>query len=104
MCRGRSGVDPGERASETMAMSKRERLFTYGCLLACGALAADHLAVTPYLDARAALIQKASARAHALEDARNLLAHERRLRGLLVAMGPSIELDASAAEVRLVRL
>jgi hypothetical protein len=87
-----------------MAMSKRERLFTYGCLLTCGILAADRLAVTPYMDARAALIQKATARGQALDDARTLLAHERRLRTLLAAMGPAIELDASAAEVRLVRL
>jgi hypothetical protein len=87
-----------------MAMTKRERLFTFGCLLTCGVLAADRLAVTPYMDARAALIRKADARAQALNDAQDLLAHERRLRRLLTAMGPTIELDASAAEVRLVRL
>jgi hypothetical protein len=87
-----------------MTLSKRERYILISCMLAGAIFVTDRLALGPYLDQRAALLDQKQQRSQKLNDATQLLNRERRLRRLLAAMGPSVEFDPSAAEVQLLHL
>jgi len=84
-----------------MAMSSRERFISFACVV-CGALlAADRLAWTPYIERRAVLLEQKENKTKAVNEAQQLLNKEKRLRAILAKMGPSVESDASTAEVQI---
>jgi len=87
-----------------MALSNRERYISFACALAAALLAVDRLVLTRYLDERAELVEMRQHKLKEVSDAELLLSRERRLRTILAKMGPSIESDASATEVRLLHL
>jgi hypothetical protein len=87
-----------------MALSNRERYISFACVLAGALLAVDRLAWTPYLDKRDQLLEMRQRKLKEVSDAELLLSRERRLRIILAKMGPSIQSDASVAEVRLLHL
>src|SRR5438876_1003116 len=87
-----------------MVISTRERYISFACVLAGALLAADRLAWSPYIDHRNELLEQKQVKIKAVADAQHVLNQERRLRRILTAMGPSVDLDASAVEVRLLHL
>lgn len=87
-----------------MAISTRERYISFACVLAGAILAVDQLAWTPYLEHRSELLEQRQNKLKEVTEARILLGREKHLRALLAKMGPSLESDASATEVRIFHL
>lgn len=87
-----------------MAMSRRERYILLVLGLVIGIVAADRLALSPYLAWRAERIARRDAGNRGLIEARQVLDREKRLRELLTKMGAAAASDSSTVEGRLLNL
>jgi hypothetical protein len=87
-----------------MAISTRERYISFACVFAGAILAVDRLAWTPYLEQRSHLLEQRQNKLKEVTEARLLLAREKHLRAIMAKLGPSMESDSSATEVRLFHL
>ena len=87
-----------------MTISNREKYFTIALLIACSIFALDRLALEPYLDRRAALLQQRQETSDHLAEARQVLRDQRRLAKEMAGMQSFFRLDPSAAEGQLLRL
>lgn len=87
-----------------MTISHREKYFTIALLIACSIFALDRLAIEPYLDRRAALLQQRQDTSDRLVEARQVLRDQRRLAKEMAGMQPFFRLDPSTAEGQLLRL
>jgi Tfp pilus assembly protein PilO len=87
-----------------MAISNREKYFTFALLLACALFVLDRIAIEPYLERRSALVQQRQKAQTSLTDAHQILRDERRLRKELAGMDAFFALDPSSAEGRLLQL
>lgn len=87
-----------------MAMTNRERAYGVVVLAACGVFALDRLALSPYLDYRASLVEDRQTKSAALADGRQVLRDARHLRVKLAGMDAPLRAAPSAAEDQLLRL
>ena len=87
-----------------MALSRRERTITVAALAVGSILALDRLGLSPYLERRQALADQIAQRTQDMNDARQLLQREQRLRQILTGMGQTLRLEASAVEGQLLHL
>ena len=87
-----------------MAISNREKYFTFALLAACSLFVLDRIAIEPYLERRDALGRQGLAAETSLTEARQILRDQRRLRKELAGMDAFFALDPSSAEGRLLQL
>lgn len=87
-----------------MALSPRERSISIAVGVAALILAADTLALQPYLDQRASLVQQRNVARYALGQGTDMLDQQQRLEKRLAGMSASLGADASTAESRLLHL
>jgi hypothetical protein len=87
-----------------MTMSKRERYIIVAVVAAVSIFSADRLVLTPYFERRQELVESRQLRQKQLDDVRQVMAREQRLRRLLVAMSGQVRSDPSQAEGQIMHL
>lgn len=87
-----------------MAISNREKYFTFALLAACSLFVLDRIAIDPYLQRRDTLVRQRQLAEAGLTEAHQILRDQRRLRRELAGMDPFFALDPSSAEGKLLQL